>query len=163
MSNIYLHGPVLFIRSTTVHGPVCSRTSTEVFMPMWYAKPLWRKQNTEGRRYKEMAWRKTSPPPDCWLIYSVSVADWNRSQMTARHCFDRPVQATVCHARCPNCVSFLRVYSEASVWVNRICPLLHIVQISMCVEFSSNWGRINISHLIVVPGLSSCSSGVIAF
>lgn len=53
-----------------------------------------------------MAWRKTSPPLDCLLIYSVSVADRSRSQMMARRCFDRPAQAKVCRACCPNCVSF---------------------------------------------------------
>lgn len=53
-----------------------------------------------------MAWRKTNPPLDCLLIYSVSVADRSCSQMMARRCFDRPVQAKVCYACCPNCFSF---------------------------------------------------------
>lgn len=63
MSNIYLHGLVLFMRSTAVHGPLRFRTTAEQFMPTWCARPLWREQNTESRSYKDVAWRKTKTTP----------------------------------------------------------------------------------------------------
>lgn len=58
---------------------------------------------------------------------------------------------------------FPEIHIYTSVQPNRIRLLRHIVLISLWREFEFTFNRINISALIVVPALTGCSSGVIAY